>query len=45
MQSQYQKIKAIFDKYIGKRIDYDNAYGYQCTDWARQFASEIGHPI
>lgn len=45
MQSQYQKIKAIFDKWEGKKSDFDWNKSWQCVDWARQFASEIGNPI
>lgn len=26
---------------VGKRIDYDNSYGYQCVDWAQKYISEI----
>jgi hypothetical protein len=32
-------------KWTGKKVDYDKAYGYQCVDYARQYASDIGYPI
>lgn len=30
-----------FDKYNGKFVDYDKAYGYQCMDIVRQFMKEV----
>ena len=43
--TKFQQITAIFNKWIGKQVDYDWAYWFQCTDFARQFAKEIGSPI
>lgn len=37
--------KEIFDKWIGKKVDYDGSYWFQCTDWSRQFAQEVWLPI
>lgn len=45
MQSFYQKITSIFNKWIWKASDYDWNKSIQCVDWARQFANEIGSPI
>lgn len=37
--------KEVFDKWIGKKVDYDGSYNSQCTDWSRQFAKEVWFPI
>ena len=29
------------DKYLGKRIDFDKVYGYQCVDLIIQYCSEV----
>ena len=29
------------DKYIGKKVDFDHAYGAQCVDLFRQYAKEV----
>lgn len=28
-------------KWLGKRVDFDGGFGYQCVDWARQFSKEV----
>jgi len=33
--------KAFKDKWIGKRIDYDWVYWYQCVDLIKQYADEV----
>lgn len=43
--TKYQQITAIFNKWIGKQVDFDKVYWSQCVDWARQFAKEIWEPI
>lgn len=45
MESLWQKITRVTKKYLGRSVDYDKAYGNQCVDWARQFASETAEPI
>lgn len=46
MLSSFQKVTAFLNSWIGKRVDYDNAYGYQCVDWVREFAKSFTkHPI
>ena len=45
MLSYFQKFTAIINKWIGKTADYDKAYGFQCVDFARQYASDAGYPI
>lgn len=32
-------------EYDGKQLDFDGAYGGQCTDLAKKFASENGKPV
>ena len=29
------------NKWLGKRIDYDKAYGYQCVDLIKQYLDEV----
>jgi hypothetical protein len=29
----------IMKQWIGKRIDMDGVYGYQCVDWVKKYAS------
>ena len=36
---------ATLKKWIGKIVDYDKAYGYQCVDFARQHAKDMWNPI
>lgn len=36
---------ATIKKWIWLTVDYDGAYGDQCTDWSRQFAQEVWFPI
>lgn len=43
--SAWQKLQASFNRWIGKAVDFDKAYGAQCVDWARQCCSDIGFPI
>jgi len=43
--TQFQKITAIFDKWIWKKNDFDWNKSYQCVDFSRQFANDIGSPI
>lgn len=38
MLSAFQKLTAYLKTWLGKKIDYDKAYGNQCVDWAREFA-------
>ena len=38
MLSAFQKIAAYLKSWLGKKVDYDKAYGNQCVDWAREFA-------
>ena len=45
MQSKFQEITSVFNKWLGKPNDYDWNKSFQCVDWARQFASDIGNPI
>jgi len=33
--------KAFKEKRIGKRIDYDKSYGYQCVDLIKKYADDI----
>ena len=35
----------ILKKYIGNRVDYDNAYNYQCVDWIKEYSSLRSRPI
>lgn len=32
--------KNFVQKRLGKRVDYDGAYGFQCADLAKQYISE-----
>lgn len=32
---------ATLKNWIGKIVDYDKAYGYQCVDFCRQFAKDM----
>lgn len=43
--TKFQEITSIFNKWIGKQIDFDKVYWSQCVDWARQFAQEMRAPI
>lgn len=43
--TKFQEITAIFNKWIGKQVDFDKVYWSQCVDWARQFAQEMRSPI
>lgn len=36
---------AILKKHMGLRVDYDNAYEYQCVDWIREYSTLRGRPI
>ena len=36
---------ATLKNWIGKIVDYDKAYGYQCVDLARQHAKDMWNPI
>lgn len=36
---------ATLKEWIGKVVDYDKAYGYQCVDLARQHAKDMWNPI
>lgn len=36
---------ATLKNWIGKIVDYDKAYGYQCVDFARQHAKDMWKPI
>lgn len=38
MLSAFQKLTAYLNSWLGKKVDYDKAYGNQCVDWAREFA-------
>ena len=33
--------KQFKEKWLGKRIDYDKSYGYQCVDLIKQYADEV----
>ena len=35
------KLIEFIDKYIGKKVDFDHAYGAQCVDLFRQYAKEV----
>ena len=39
--TKYENFKK---KWIGKSIDFDNAYGFQCVDLIRQYCKELGYP-
>ena len=45
MISYFQKFTATINKWIGKKVDYDNAFWNQCTDFARKYCSDVGRPI
>ena len=45
MLSYFQKFTASINKWIGKKSDIDGQFGYQCTDFARQYCADIGTPI
>lgn len=45
MLSYFQKFTASLNNWLGKRDDFDGAYGAQCVDWARQYSSDTGYPI
>lgn len=45
MISYFQKFTATINKWIGKKVDYDNAFWNQCVDFARQYCSDVGRPI
>lgn len=46
MTSFYQKFLTYIGNWTSKgKVDYDNAYGYQCVDFARAHAQAIGKPI
>lgn len=34
-------LKEFVDKYIGKKIDFDGAYGAQCVDLFRQYCKDV----
>lgn len=34
-------LKEFVNKYIGKKVDYDGAYGYQCVDLFRQYCQDV----
>ena len=34
-------LTAFIKKYLGKKVDYDKAYGYQCVDLYRQYCEEV----
>lgn len=36
------KLQEFMNKWLWKRIDVDNAYGYQCTDLSKKRAMELG---
>lgn len=35
----------VISKYLWTKVDYDGSYGYQCTDWSRQYCKETGNEI
>lgn len=37
--------KQFVDKYLGRVIDYDSAYGAQCVDAFKVFCAEVGIPV
>lgn len=45
MLSYFQKYKLIIQWWIGKRVDVDKKYNYQCVDFIRQYCTESGYPI
>lgn len=45
MISLFQKVLQALKTKLWGRIDYDGAYGYQCVDYVRWYAKEIGHTI
>lgn len=45
MESYFQKFKRIIGSLLGKRVDYDKAYWYQCVDFARWYCKEAWYPI
>lgn len=45
MQSYFQRITSTFNKWLGKRVDFDWRYANQCVDWIKQFASDVNAPI
>lgn len=38
--SMWQKFNQIINKYIGKRVDYNNDNSYQCVDFVKQYVRE-----
>lgn len=38
--SMWQKFNQIINKYIGKRVDYNNDNSYQCVDFVKQYVKE-----
>lgn len=40
--SLWQKVKASFQKWNWKNVDYDGVYANQCVDWVRQYSVDIG---
>lgn len=34
-------VKKFVDKYIGKKVDFDNQFGAQCVDLFRQFCQDV----
>lgn len=36
-------LKRFIVTYSGKKVDFDNAYGYQCVDLFRQYCSDVLH--
>lgn len=45
MLSYFQKFTATINKWLWKRVDVDNYAGYQCTDFVRQYCSDLWTPI
>lgn len=43
--SLYQDIIASFNKWTGKTVDNDMAYGNMCVDWVKRYALDIGYPV
>ena len=43
--STFKRIILSLKKLVWKRVDFDNAYWYQCVDYARWYAKDIQNPI
>lgn len=41
----YSKYDAFEKKWLGKGVDYDKSYGYQCWDAVAQYAHELGYTL